>query len=180
MFTSFLESQTWKAQCVYFSSRLNCFFMFGNFSCIISFQMFPSSYTPPHSSLCLLFWGIRPHFPFFKSVIYASLCFLCLHFWLDVFFYLQHHCCLCSVVSVMQTATSRCFLFFYSHGITAICCCRSDPFPLIVFWSCISFKVVTTKFALLAPEALQIPSSKKQVNWCFLRAHCVETLLLST
>ena len=105
------------------------------------------------------------HFPFFKSVIYTSLCFLCLHFWLDIFFYPQHHYFLCSLVSVMQTATSRCFQFFYSHGITAICCCcHSDLFPLIVFWSCISFKVVTTKFALLALEALQIPSSKKQVN----------------
>lgn len=58
MFLSFLESQTRKAQCVYFSSRLNCFFISGNFSCIISFQMFPSSYTLPHSSLCLLFWGL--------------------------------------------------------------------------------------------------------------------------
>lgn len=75
MFLSFLESQTWKAQCVYFSSRLNCFFISGNFSCIISFQMFPSSFTPPHSSLCLLFFGLRPHFPFSKSVIYASLLF---------------------------------------------------------------------------------------------------------
>ena len=164
MFISFLESQTWKAQCVYFSSRLNCFFISGNFSCIISFQMFPSSYTPPHSSLCLLFFGLQPQFPFSKSVIYPSLLFLGLPFWLDVFFYPQHHCFLCSVVSVMQTATSRCFQLFYSHGITAICCCHSDLFLLMVFWLRISFKVVTTKFALLAPEALQIPSSKKQVN----------------
>ena len=130
---------------------------------------------------CLLFFGLQPQFPFSKSVIYTSLLFLCLRFWLDVFFYPQHHCFLCSVVSVMQTATSRCFQLFYSHGITAICCCcHSDLFPLIVFWLCISFKVVATKFALLAPEALQIPSSKTQVNWGFLRVHCVETQLIST
>lgn len=56
------------------------------------------------------------------------------------------------------------FPFFYSHGITAIfCCCCSVLFLLVVFWSFISFSVVTTQFTLLSPEALQIPSSKNKL-----------------
>lgn len=101
------------------------------FSCLETFlvlflsRCFLIIYPTPFITLSPILGDSTP-FPIFQISYLRLSCFLCLHFWLDVFFYLQHHCCLCSVVSVMQTATSRCFLFFYSHEL--------QPFVVVVVW----------------------------------------------